>query len=165
MCLKPYSTAGDFDALSEQLYRTDAICAEAFGVHDDCLCCPRQIAAILSLELNAVIDSLNEIEDFLAAGGSSPGLLLQICTRNGYGMACLHNNRIAMSCDGAPNLAFAVIDRHAYFYKTQTVAKHISKWSGGEIQQERLKRNTESTMTGSGRRNFGVGTQRATCIV
>ena len=34
-------------------------------------------------------------------------------------MACLQNNRIAMSCDGAPNLAFAVIDRHAYFYKTQ----------------------------------------------
>ena len=57
-------------------------------------------------------------------------MLLQFCTRNGYGMACQHNNKVTPSCDGAPILAFAIIDKHAYFYKNQSEAKQALRWTG-----------------------------------
>ena len=55
-------------------------------------------------------------------------------------MACMHNNRITLSREGTFILAFCIIDSHAFFYKNQTVAKHILNYS----PKERLKRKFTS---------------------
>ena len=56
-------------------------------------------------------------------------------------MASLHNNKVTLSCDGSPTLAFAIIDRCAYFYRRQAVARHVLQWAGSQGDSERQKRN------------------------
>ena len=47
-------------------------------------------------------------------------------------MACLDNNKLMISCDGAPILVVNSMDRHTYFYKYQVVARQVLKRTGSD---------------------------------
>ena len=111
-----------------QLYRPDEICKEAFEDHSDMLCCQRQIASILGEALEQVCSQMEELDPLASTEGCSAHLLLDFAREKGYGLVCLHNNRPTMTRMGNPILAFNIVDRHAYFYKSQVVARQVMKW-------------------------------------
>ena len=101
------------------------------------------IARILCVDLAQVCEQLEELEPGCSQAGCTPDLLLDYAKQNNYGLVCLHNNRPTLSQQGAPILAFCIVDCHAYFYKNQAVARKVLQWrdTGGE----RLKRKFRHT--------------------
>ena len=75
--------------------------------------------------------------------GCTPDLLLDYAKQRGLGLVCLHNNRPSITHEGAPILAFSVVAEHAYFYKSQVVARQVMKWRG--CGGEKLKRKFRHT--------------------
>ena len=126
-----------------QLYKPETICKEAFEHHSDRPCCQRQIASILGVSLSEVCEHLEDLEPGCSELGCTPDLLLDYAKQRGYGLVCLHNNRPCISHEGAPILAFSVVAEHAYFYKSQIVARQVMKWRGGG--GEKLKRKFRHT--------------------
>ena len=94
------------------------------------LCCQRQIASILGEDLEQVCSQMEELGPLASTEGCSAHLLLDFATEKGYGLVCLHSNRPTMTRMGNPILAFNIVDRHAYFYKSQVVARQVMKWGG-----------------------------------
>jgi hypothetical protein len=47
----------------------EALCDEAFEEHDDMLCCPRQMAAVLKKDFGVICSDLSAIERHLAGEG------------------------------------------------------------------------------------------------
>ena len=124
-----------------QLYKHEAICKEAFEVHDDKKCCARQIAAVLGLDFNEVCEMLSSVSTAFANGeGCSPQEIYDFAEKYNYGMVCLHNNVPTLSRRGDPILAFQILGNHGYFFKKNSVAKTVLKWVVPESSREQLKR-------------------------
>ena len=68
--------------VAAQLYKPEAICKEAFEHHGDKLCCQRQIAAILDLDLGHVCNELEALEPGCTEIGCTPDLLLDFAKQN-----------------------------------------------------------------------------------
>ena len=66
-----------------QFLFADALCDEAFEEHDDKLCCPRQIASILNIDIGVVCEDLSTVEralyqrDTWEEIGCSPRMVLE----------------------------------------------------------------------------------------
>ena len=133
-----YRRMGCWVDLSSQLYRPQDLCEEAFEHRDDKLCCQRQIARVLGIELDAIIAMLDELDPLASAEGCTPNLILAFSKQFNYGCVCLHNNRPTITPPGEPILAFNILDNHCYMYNNQAVCKTVMKWGGGD--RERLKR-------------------------
>ena len=59
-------------------------------------------------------------------------------------MCCIHNHQITLSRPGSPMLAFQVLGPHAYFFKSQTVAKGVFNWNTTDNTRGQLKRKYQA---------------------
>ena len=141
--------------MREQLYRPDDICEEAFMEADDKLCCQRQIASILQIDLQPICSILDEIDSWCSVEGCTPNVVLEFAKQCNYGCVCLHNNRPTLMHQGTRVLAFNILSSHTYFYRTQSVAKQILKWGGwGERATEtQIQPHTNLDPSGADARN------------
>ena len=115
-------------AISRFLY-PEALCKEAFEEHDDHLCCPRQIAAVLRLDLGEVIQQLGEVElalyqtSELEERGCTPLMLLEFAKKRQIGCVVLHNEAVIETLVGPTPLAFVVHENHCYLYSRPACAR------------------------------------------
>ena len=57
----------------------------------------------------------------------------------------MYNNRPTISHEGSPILAFNIVGDHAYFYKSQVVARQVKRWAASGGNEQRLKRKFRHT--------------------
>ena len=110
---------------------SEALCEKAFEEHSDKLCCPRQIASILKVDVGEVCQDLLTVERALYQTesweevGCSPRMVLEYCRTNGLGCAVVHNESVIETLPGSPILAFTVHEGHSYFYRTPRVRQAL----------------------------------------
>ncbi len=130
---------------------SEALCEEAFEEHEDKLCCPRQIASVLKLEVGAVCEDLLAVERALYQTenweevGCSPRMVLEYCRMNGLGCVIVHNEQVLETLPGFPILAFTVHEGHSYFYKSTRVRQALMARRTGEVT--RLKKTQRASST------------------
>ncbi len=123
----------------------DALCDEAFEDHDDKMCCPRQIAAILKLDLTDVCNDLLMVERALyqteewEQQGYSPRVVLEYCRMNDLGCVIVHNEAVIET------LAFPVHEGHSYFYKTPRVRLALMRRRTGETKKLKKAQRAATT--------------------
>ena len=112
-----------------QLQHINAVCSEAWNNSNDNLCCPRQIASILEINIADVCSIFDEIEhDWLSKGGATPEMLIEFCNKKKLGCVILHNEEpLFPAQQGYPIIACAIVENHAYFYADQRVCKSLLK--------------------------------------
>ena len=141
---------GALPVLSQFLF-SDELCPEAFEDHDDHLCCPRQMAAVLKIDYGAICDDLYRVEGLLyqtttwEERGVTPRMVLEFCRMRSYGCAIVHNEAVLETLPGKPVLAFAVHAGHSYFYSRQQVAQMLQRRRTTAVQ--RLKKDQRATTT------------------
>ncbi|MCP3866237.1 MAG: hypothetical protein GY695_24480, partial [Aestuariibacter sp.] len=116
-----------------QLLEAEAVCDEAWEQHDDKLCCPRQMAAILRRDMGEICEDLStahralypdEPEDW-ESRGCTPRMILAYCKQHGLGCAVVHNEQVIETLPGPTPLAFAVHGEHTYMYKDHAVCRRL----------------------------------------
>ncbi len=111
----------------------DALCEEAFEEHDDMLCCPRQMAAVLHRDFGEICNDLTTIERLLyqtdswTEKGCTARMVLEFCRMYQLGAAVVHNEAVIETLPGRPCLAFVVHANHTYFYKKAQVARMLQQ--------------------------------------
>ena len=123
---------------------------EAFELHNDAYCVPRQLAVLLNKSLNAMCESFDEI---LAEGWRSEGVrpqeLKQWCALHGHPYMLVRSGRLVKlvepPCKMGRCIAYEIYDGHAFFFKT---ARTISKWSvskPGAVCQEVVDKDPKNS--------------------
>ncbi len=126
----------------------DALCEEAFEEHDDMLCCPRQMAAVLKLDIGNVCSDLSVIERILyqtdswQEKGATPRMVLEYCRMHALGAAVVHNEAVVETLPGIPCLAFVVHENHTYFYKKSQVIKMLQQRRTTVVRLKKEQRQT-----------------------
>ena len=148
---------GAMPSISNNVLFQDAICPEAFEERTDNLCAPRQMAALLKLEIGEVCQQLTEVSEQLYGTedwedrGATPRMILEFCKKNGMGCAVVHNEAVVETLPGiggAPTLAFAVHEAHCYFYKDVSVRKLLlRRQEAATAQLRRVQRPTKTPAT------------------
>ena len=134
-----------------QFLFAEALCDEAFEEHPDKLCCPRQIASILRLDLAEVCRDLLIVEralhqtESMEEIGCTPRMILEYARMNGLGCCILHNEQVIETLPGNPILAFTVHEGHSYFYKTTRVRQALMARRTGEITHLKKAQRCAST--------------------
>ncbi len=134
-----------------QFLFAEALCDEAFEEHPDKLCCPRQIASILKLDLSEVCRDLLTVERALYQTenweevGCIPKMVLEYARMNGLGCCILHNEQVVDTLPGNPILAFTVHEGHSYFYKTTRIRQALMARRTGEITHLKKAQRSAST--------------------
>ncbi len=130
---------------------SEAICDEAFEEHDDKLCCPRQIAAVLKLDFVAVCEDLLVIERGLyqtetwEEEGCTIEMIIAYTQMHGLGCCIVHNEQVLETRAGNPILAFTMHEGHLYFYKSPRVRQALMARRTGAVT--RLKKTQGATRT------------------
>jgi hypothetical protein len=136
--------------LPSTLLFPDAVCAEAFEEHDDNLCAPRQIAAILKRDFEEICDALRDVEHRMSGTdtldqGCSSRLILEFCKQHGYGAAVVHNERVLETLPGKPVLAWTVHEGHMFMYSTPQVRGALQQRSIGSVKKMRKVQKASTT--------------------
>jgi hypothetical protein len=110
----------------------EAVCPQAFEDHEDNLCAPRQIAAILKRNLDEICEALRDVEQHLSGTdtleqGVTSRVILDFCGRHGLGAAVVHNERVIETLVGKPVLAWTVHEGHSWFYATPQVRRALQQ--------------------------------------
>jgi hypothetical protein len=141
---------GGPSAISRFLH-PEALCKEAFEDHGDMLCCPRQISAVLRLELGEVLLQLGEVEralyqtSELEERGCTPSMLLEFCKLRAIGCVILHNEAVVETLVGPSPLAFVVHENHCYLYSCIRVRKALMH--RGAVPGLKLKKQQRASTT------------------
>ena len=136
--------------LSSTMLFQEAICKEAFEQHDDNLCAPRQIAALLKKDMGWVCGELSVAsQELYGTGdwedrGATPRMVLEFCKKQGYGCVVLHNEEVIETFAGSPTLAFTVHEGHCWFYADAAVRRSLSKRNPNTAQ---LRKGVKPTQT------------------
>ena len=129
----------------------EALCDEAFEDHDDKLCCPRQIASILNLDLADVCRDILRVERALyqteewEQEGCNPRMVLEYCRMNDLGCVIVHNEAVIETLPGKNPLAFTVHEGHSYFYKTPRVRLALMRRRTGEATKLKKAQRAATT--------------------
>jgi hypothetical protein len=120
------------------------VCPEAFEDHEDNLCAPRQIAAVLKRDMDEICDELREAELRLSGTdtvdqGVTSRVILEFCKQHGLGAAIVHNERVIETLAGTPVLAWTVHEGHSWFYSTPQVRRALQQRRLGAVTK--LKKN------------------------
>jgi hypothetical protein len=116
----------------------EAVCETAFEQHDDNLCAPRQIAALLKRDLHEICDELRAVElrlhgtDTLEEGCTSR-VILEWCREHGLGAAVVHNEQVLEILPGKPVLTWTVHESHCWFYQTPQVRRALQHRRTGPV--------------------------------
>ncbi len=92
----------------------EAICPIAFEEHHDKLYCPRQLAAVLNKDLEAVCHELDEMNGTAwRQGGCTGRMVFDFCRRRGFGCTCLHGDKVIEVLPRRSPVVFSVWESHA----------------------------------------------------
>ena len=100
----------------------EALCAAAFEDRDDKMCVARQIAQVLGVSYDQVVDELDDCEmavygtDTWRERGASAKMIFEYARRRGLGACVIHGERVLETPPGPSPLVFAVHESHAWFY-------------------------------------------------
>jgi hypothetical protein len=132
---------GTAPARLSQLPHPDGIVSEAFEAHDDRLCVPRQMAAVLRQDLDEVLRGLNDVVGNCEwqEEGATAEMVVAYAKARGLGWCVLHNGTALESGRGWPALVFAVHEAHAYFYHGRSARTLMKRAPAGSVA-ERLNR-------------------------
>ena len=105
---------------------------EAFQEHDDCLCVPRQLAALLNRPLGTICESFDEIlDEGWRDQGARPEELEKWCALHGHPYFLVRTGKLVKIVDPPEKLgkavAYCLFDNHCFMYKT---ARTVSSWGG-----------------------------------
>ena len=138
---------GALREVSYQLFAGDQILASAFEERQDMLCVPRQIAELLKLPLQEVIEDFNSIcPGNWQQRGVCPAEIRTFCVWRNAPMFYVDSRGRLLDCFQPAEkeekaIAFTSWNGHAYFYKS---ARAVSGCDDSEQRQRfrRLKRDT-----------------------
>jgi len=121
-------------AILSRFLFSEALCQEAFENHEDSFCCPRQIAAVLKLDLGEVLQELRAVEQELyqtselEQRGCTPRMLIEFAKKRELGCCALHKDKVIETIAGPPPvLAFIVDENHCYLYSCPRVRAALMK--------------------------------------
>lgn len=133
-----------------QLPFPEGLCAEAFEEHDDMLCCPRQIAAVLKRDLGEVCSLMDDAEralygtDSWRERGCTPRMVLEFARAQGLGACILHEDRVVSTLPGPLPLVCAVHENHCYFYECKKARRALMRRAEAR-PSEKLRREAKSS--------------------
>jgi hypothetical protein len=135
-----------------QLPFPEQILPEAFEDHQDKLCVPRQLAALLGRPMQAIVDiisSLKEGSEWMALGLSVEDLR-QFAVSEGHPFFFCSSNRLLLAYDPPQKLgkaiACALHDGHCYMYRS---ARCLANWHVREsvsTDRSKLQQEVKSTL-------------------
>ena len=112
----------------------EAIMPEAFEEHDDMLCVPRQLAALLRKDFSEICTELEEAEQALygtcvwQTEGCSPRMIFEFCRRKELACVAVHMDAvIEVQAGNKPIVAFAIHGSHCYFYQDRKARQLLMK--------------------------------------
>ena len=129
----------------------EALCAAAFEDVADKMCVPRQIAQVLGISFDQVVDELDECElavygtDVWRERGASAKMIFEYAKRHDLGACVIHGERVIETLPGRTPLVFAVHESHAYFYADKRVRKALA--SRIAHSHEQMKREAMHSQT------------------
>ena len=112
----------------------DQLCPQAFEDRDDHACVPRQIAALLDLDIGQVAHEMTDLEQRLYGQvtwedkGCTPRMVLEFARGRGIGAAIIHNGRQLEQVAGPNPLVASLHEDHLFFYSGRARRKLMS-WS------------------------------------
>ena len=121
--------------VNSQFLFPDGVCPEASEEHQDTCCDPRQLAAVLKLEIADVCREMDEIEkrlyqtDTWQEEGATPRMVFDFCRTRGFGAVCVHLGSMVESLPaepGKPTGAFVVHEAHCYFYSSPRACRALA---------------------------------------
>ena len=119
-------------SLSTLLF-AEHICPVAFEDHPDRLCAVRQIAHLTGLDLEAVCDEMDQIEEDLygtsawRSKGCTSRMIARWAQMHDRGSCCLHGDRVVETTPGPQPLCWAIHEGHAYFYSDRRICKKLAQ--------------------------------------
>ena len=134
-----------------QLPYADGLCQEAFEEHDDMLCAPRQIAAVLKLDFGIVCSQLDDVEQKVYGTsewrerGCTGRMIIEYAREHGHGACVLHEDRVVSTLPGPNPLVCAIHENHCYFYNCKKARRALMKRRGHAV--EKVRREVQSTKT------------------
>ena len=93
----------------------EALCAAAFEDREDKMCVPRQIAQVLGVSYDGVVDELDECElavygtDTWRERGASAKIIFEYARRRGLGACVIHGERVLETLPGPNPLVLSLI--------------------------------------------------------
>jgi hypothetical protein len=96
------------------------------------MCVPRQIAQVLGVSFDGVVDELDECElavygtDTWRERGASAKMIFEYARRRGLGACVIHGERVLETLPGSNPLVFAVHENHAWFYADKRVRRALA---------------------------------------
>ena len=139
---------------ASELPFAEHLCAEAFESHDDHLCVPRQVAALLALDFGLVCNEFEILEQKaygtrdMHTKGCTPRLVLEFAKERGLGCAILHNGALLEQYPGPNPLVCALHADHLYFYKGR-VRKKLLGWNSKPTTAKLRREHQSSAITPS----------------
>ena len=132
-----------FQLAAAHLPYPDQICDEAWEVKPDKLCVIRQMAALLKLDEE---DLINEFDRLLQRPwqheGLTPNDVRAYCEEHSLSYFCVRGRRlmdIYKPAEAKRALAFVTYGGHAYFYKSARCVSEMRLWSEGGKEKVRTE--------------------------